>query len=144
METKIFLKYKQQCPVTDSPIYVDVETNKQYILTEWKNDLNAAIDKDIVDMLRKLGERKRFDLLDEIEDEADKFYINLLKTANGKITARNESGVLWESLWEYDGQIIKKKTVCSGLFNDWHTFESMAHAYESIKNDLHAIKKLRL
>lgn len=141
METKIFLKYKQLCPITNLPVYVNVETNESYILTEW-NDLNKTINKEITEKLYKLAQaRQEFD---SFSQEADKFYIDLLKTGNGKITARNQSGVLWESLWEYDGQIIKKKTVCSGLFNDWHTFESMAHAYESIKNDLQAIKKLML
>lgn len=57
---------------------------------------------------------------------------------------RNCSGVLWESLWKYEDGKIMQKTCCSGLFNDWHTFEDEDSALKSMIKELQTIEKVRV
>ena len=56
---------------------------------------------------------------------------------------RNSAGVLWESLWKYENGKIMQKTCCSGLFNDWHTFENEQSALDSMVRELETIEKIR-
>ena len=56
---------------------------------------------------------------------------------------RNSAGVLWESMWKYDGNKFMQKTICSGLFNDWHTFDDEKDALNSMIDELNTIDKVR-
>lgn len=56
---------------------------------------------------------------------------------------RNRSGAFWESLWKYENGKIMQKTCCSGLFNDWHTFETEDLALNSMIKELETIEKVR-
>jgi hypothetical protein len=56
---------------------------------------------------------------------------------------RNSAGVLWESLWKFENGKIMQKTCCSGLFNDWHTFESEEDSLNSMIRELETIEKVR-
>jgi hypothetical protein len=56
---------------------------------------------------------------------------------------RNESGVLWESLWKYEEGKIIQKTCCSGLFVNWHTFDTEELALNCMVKELETIEKVR-
>lgn len=56
----------------------------------------------------------------------------VLTTSNG-----NESGTLWECLWRWTEEAgYQSKSCSSGLFLDWHTYDSQTHFLNRLKEDI--------
>ena len=63
--------------------------------------------------------------------------MQLLESNPGRIEVirnGNESGILWESLWKFEEGKFKKKSVCSGNFSGWLTFENRKRALTALKH----------
>lgn len=64
-------------------------------------------------------------------------FLDRLKVAPGVVKSYrhgNESGILWEKLWKYDGQKFWSKVCASGCFVDWQESEE-AVALRHIERD---------
>lgn len=70
-------------------------------------------------------------------------FIDRVKAAAGKCLSYrngNESGILWEMLWKYDGEYFWSKICASGVFVDWSKWDEAA-AVRLVTNDLNVIHR---